>query len=458
MSSSTIHFYEFESFRIDLVRHRLLRDNEVVPLTEKVFATLLALVEHSGQVVSKDRLMELIWPDSFVEEGNLSFNVCVLRRALGERPHEHRYIMTVPGEGYRFVASVKPIESGDTVPDTALLREEPAPPGGALRLNSSFYITRPTDERFREAIKRQDGIILVKGARQVGKSSLLARGFHQAREAGAKVVWTDFQSLNAAYLESAEKLLLMLAELVADQLDLDVSPDQVWNPRIGPSSNLELYMRREALSNVSAPIVWSLDEVDRLFTCDFGSEVFGLFRSWHNLRAIEPAWQRLTLVMAYATEARLFITDPNQSPFNVGTHFRLGDFTLEQVAVLNRCYNSPLRDGEAVARYFHLVGGHPYLVERGLYEMAGGLEWTALEAQADDDEGLFGNHLRHLLDSLRWDAALCEVVSGLLRGEPCATADSFYRLRSAGVVVGNSAREAKLRCQLYVNYLSRHLL
>jgi AAA-like domain len=81
-----------------------------------------------------------------------------------------------------------------------------------------------------------------------------------------------------------------------------------------------------------------------------------------------------------------------------------------------------------------------------------------LETQSDDDEGVFGNHLRHLLDSLRWDAALCEVVSGLLRGEPCTTADSFYRLRSAGVVVGNSAREAKLRCQLYANYLSRHLL
>ena len=458
MSSLAIHFYEFDSFRIDVVRRRLLRDSEVAPLTEKVFATLLALVEHSGRVVRKDKLLELIWPDSFVEEGNLSFNVCILRRALGERPHERRYIMTVPGEGYRFMASVRPIESEDAAPDKAAPREGPAPPGGALRLNSSFYITRPTDERFREAIKRQDSIVLVKGARQVGKSSLLARGFHQAREAGAKVVWTDFQSLNAAYLGSAEKLLLMLAELVADQLELEVSPDQVWNPRIGPSSNLELYLRREALAKVSAPIVWSLDEVDRLFACDFGSEVFGLFRSWHNLRAIESTWRRFTLVMAYATEARLFITDPNQSPFNVGTRFRLEDFTLEQVAELNRRYNSPLHDGEAVTRCFQLVGGRPYLVQRALYEMVGGLDWAALEAQADDDEGLFGDHLRRLLDSLRRDAALCEVGRGLLQGQPCPTAGSFYRLRSAGVVVGNSAREAKLSCQLYANYLSRRLL
>src|SRR5215813_10437897 len=91
MSGSAIHFYEFDSFRIDVVRRRLLRDNEPAPLTEKAFATLLALVEHSGQVMKKDKLMELIWPDRFVEEGNLSFNICVLRRALGEKPREHRW-------------------------------------------------------------------------------------------------------------------------------------------------------------------------------------------------------------------------------------------------------------------------------------------------------------------------------------------------------------------------------
>ena len=60
MSSSAIHFYEFDSFRIDVVRRRLLRDSEVAPLTEKVFAALLALVEHSGRVVGKDKLLELI--------------------------------------------------------------------------------------------------------------------------------------------------------------------------------------------------------------------------------------------------------------------------------------------------------------------------------------------------------------------------------------------------------------
>src|SRR5204862_5917842 len=116
--------------------------------------------------------------------------------------------------------------------------------------------------------------------------------------------------------------------------------------------------RREVLGKVNAQVVWGLDEVDRLFTSKFGGEVFGLFRSWHNKRALDPdgPWQRLTLAIAYATEAHLFITDLNQSPFNVGTRLLLDAFSFEQVEELNRRYGSPLRDKAEVARYFRLVG------------------------------------------------------------------------------------------------------
>jgi len=335
------------------------------------------------------------------------------------------------------------------------------PVGGAVPLDSEFYIVRPTDEKFQSAIARQDSIVLIKGARQVGKTSLLARGIQQAREAGAKVVLTDFQALTAASLASVEKLILMLAESFADQLGLDVFPSQMWNPNLSPGINFERYLRREVLTKVSSPIVWGLDEVDRLFTCDFGSEVFGLFRSWHNKRALDPTglWQRLTLAIAYATEAHLFITDLNQSPFNVGTQLALEDFTFEQTAELNRRYGFPLREAAGVARYFHLVGGHPYLVRRGLHEIVTqGMGLTAFEALADRDEGPFGDHLRRILVLLAQDPILCDVVRGVLQGRPCPTAESFYRLRSAGVMAGDSARDVRPRCQLYATYLERHLL
>src|SRR5437763_460410 len=121
------------------------------------------------------------------------------------------------------------------------------PPGGAVPLDSRFYLVRPTDEQFLDAIRRRDSIVLVKGARQMGKTSLLARGLQLAREAGARVVITDFQKFNSSNLETIEALFITLGEFIADQLDLDVYPEDVWKPRRAPSINFERYMRREVL-------------------------------------------------------------------------------------------------------------------------------------------------------------------------------------------------------------------
>ena len=337
------------------------------------------------------------------------------------------------------------------------------PVGGAVPLDSKFYIVRPTDDAFLEAIAQQDSIVLVKGARQMGKTSLLARGLQQARQAGARVVLTDFQTLGAAALESLDALLLTLAESIADQLNLDADPREGWNAARAPNTNMERFLRREVLGAVTEPLVWGLDEVDRLFppACDFGSEVFGLFRSWHNRRALDPSgpWSRLTLAIAYATEAHLFITDLNQSPFNVGTRLTLEDFGPAQVADLNGRHGLPLPDGEALVRFGRLVGGQPYLVRRGLDEIGRrGLTINDFEAEADRDEGLFGDHLRRILITLSQDEGLTEAVRGLLGGRPCPTPESFYRLRSAGLVAGTSAADAGFRCRLYETYLGRHLL
>ena len=99
--------YEFGPFRVDAQRGILLRDGEPVPLTPKTFEILLVLVRHGQEVVTKDDLMKAVWPDTFVEEANLSRNIFMLRKALGESPQDHRYIVTVPGRGYRLVESVR---------------------------------------------------------------------------------------------------------------------------------------------------------------------------------------------------------------------------------------------------------------------------------------------------------------------------------------------------------------
>jgi DNA-binding SARP family transcriptional activator len=336
----------------------------------------------------------------------------------------------------------------------------PEPIGGAVPLDSPFYIVRPTDREFGAAVARRDSIVLVKGTRQVGKTSLLARSFQQARQAGTRVARTDFQTLNRAHLESAEALLLTLGQTLADQLDLHVSPHDTWDSRRGPNPNFRRYLEREVLGTLAAPLVWGLDQVDRLFYCEFGTELFALFRSWHNERALDPAgpWSRLTLAIAYSTEVHLFITDLDQSPFNVGTRLTLDDFTLEQTAELNRRCGSPLNGEAEVSRFHGLLSGHPYLVRRGLHEMmTQGIDISTFEARADSDNWIYSDHLRRILTTLVRDPELCEVVRAVLQGRPCPTLESFFRLRSAGVVTGPSEEDARLRCPLYATYLARHL-
>jgi DNA-binding winged helix-turn-helix (wHTH) protein/tetratricopeptide (TPR) repeat protein len=107
MSKESKHFYEFGSFRIDSEERQLLRGQDLIPLTPKAFETLLILIRSSERVVLKDDLMKALWPDSFVEEANLSQNIFVLRKALGETAQDARYIVTVPGRGYRFAQKVR---------------------------------------------------------------------------------------------------------------------------------------------------------------------------------------------------------------------------------------------------------------------------------------------------------------------------------------------------------------
>lgn len=458
MNKKSSLVYEFGPYCLSLAECQLTRAGNVVALRRRLFDLLTALVRHAGQVRTKDELLTEVWgSDHHVEESNLTVSLNTLRRTLGDEVR----IETVAGRGYRFATEVRVIANAPprAAAPTVASDATPEPPGGALPLHTRYYLARATDEEFHTAVARHDSVVLVKGARQVGKTSLLARGLQRAREAGAVVVLTDFQHFTADAFASADQLLLTLAELIADQLELDVLPQQTWKSFISPSTNFERYLRREALGKIAAPVVWGLDEVDRLFGYPYASEIFGLFRSWHNLRALDPAgpWPRFTIALAYATEAHLFISDLNQSPFNIGTRLALEDFTCAEVAELNQRYGAPL-DEAGLARFFELMGGHPYLVQCGLYEMTvHGRALAAIEAQAESREGIFGDHLRRMLLSLKRDTELCEAVRRLLRGETVLANADFYRLRSAGVLTGETTA-ARLRCQLYARFLRKHLL
>jgi DNA-binding winged helix-turn-helix (wHTH) protein/Tfp pilus assembly protein PilF len=116
------YIYEFDDFRVDTARRLLLQANQPLTLTPRIFDALLYLVQHQGRVIPKEELMEAIWPDAFVEENNLPQSISALRRALGERKGENRYIVTVAGHGYRFAAPVKSVRIADSTSEEGSAR------------------------------------------------------------------------------------------------------------------------------------------------------------------------------------------------------------------------------------------------------------------------------------------------------------------------------------------------
>jgi DNA-binding winged helix-turn-helix (wHTH) protein len=107
------NLYQFGPFRLDTQEHRLLSDGKPVQLTPKGFELLRVLVENPGRLLHKDELLKLVWPDSYVEEGNLSHHVFALRKALGDEKASTQYIETVPRRGYRFIADVQEVKETD---------------------------------------------------------------------------------------------------------------------------------------------------------------------------------------------------------------------------------------------------------------------------------------------------------------------------------------------------------
>jgi DNA-binding winged helix-turn-helix (wHTH) protein/pimeloyl-ACP methyl ester carboxylesterase len=126
MATAASQTYEFGPFRLEVEERRLIRAGRAVPLRTKVFDTLRVLVEHAGRLLTKQELMQQIWPDAIVEENNLNHNISALRRALGEQVTGQRYIETVPRVGYRFVAHVTDASGRASAPG-------PAPPAVAGR-------------------------------------------------------------------------------------------------------------------------------------------------------------------------------------------------------------------------------------------------------------------------------------------------------------------------------------
>src|SRR5687767_6123382 len=136
--------YAFGPFVVDPLKRRLWRDGQLVPITSKTFDVLVVLLERRDHTVSKDELLTRVWPDTAVNENNLARQISSLRRALGQRPDDHDFVVTVPGYGYRFVAAVQDLPAVPPEPISVPTPEyvEPDSPDSPNASDSSATLKR----------------------------------------------------------------------------------------------------------------------------------------------------------------------------------------------------------------------------------------------------------------------------------------------------------------------------
>lgn len=330
-------------------------------------------------------------------------------------------------------------------------------PGGPVARRSPFYVVRPlVDDACLREVLRPGALIRIKGPRQMGKSSLMMGIAEHAARSGAGTVTVNLQMADAAMLADQNRLLRWLCALVTRRLKLPVARiDEHWDDVFGAKDNCTAYFEDHLLTG--GPLVVALDNVDRLFEAPATAEdILALLRAWHEMGKVASPWNALRLALSYSTEIYLPL-HTNHSPFNVGLPVVVGEWDGEIAHDLARRHGLTWGRGE-VDQLMAVIGGHPHLVRIALYHVARGMTLEAVLATAGTDEGLFADHLRHLLWQVQSRADLREATSRVMEASEPVRLDTelAFKLVSLGLasMAGNGVRPARA---LYRTYFQNNL-
>jgi hypothetical protein len=329
---------------------------------------------------------------------------------------------------------------------------------GTVKHSSPFYIRRESDAEIELQLESQGATTIVKGPRQVGKSSLLARAHALARKKGNLSIYLDFQLMDDQQFVSLDTLLRNIAIKLWRESKLYSNPTEFWDNSLGAKNNLTYYIEESLLNRVNSPVYIFFDEADRVFSFSFRNDFFSMIRGWHNSRATSEAWENFNLVIAHSTDPTFWIQDINQSPFNVGTRITLQDFTFEQIIDLNERHGNPLKSESEILQLLQLLGGHPFLTRQALYSLSSNHYSAAqLNSVAAHDRGPFGDHLRRLMTVLVNRPELHQALLQVLRFHTCDDENQFQSLLAMGMVRGELRSHVTMRCELYDHYFRQYL-
>jgi serine/threonine-protein kinase len=354
---------------------------------------------------------------------------------------------------------LKPEHSDTTILMQPVSRPTFDQPEGQVSLESAFYVERPPIEAdCYEAIVKPGALIRVKAPRQMGKTSLMSRILYHAAQHGYQTASLNFQSADAEFLTNLDQFLQWFCASIAWELEREDKLETYWKGILGSKNKCTNYFQRYLLSEIINPLVLGLDEVDQIFQHpDIATDFFGLLRAWHERGKNELVWQKLRLVIVHSKEVYIPL-NINQSPFNVGLPIELPELNQVQVEDLVRRHNLDL-SVEQVEQLMAMVGGHPYLVRVGLYQIARRrMTLEQLLQMAPTEEGPYYDHLRRHLLNLEENAELVAAIKQVVAADKPVEirAAEAFKLRSMGLVKfqGNAVMPL---CDLYRQYFRDRL-
>ena len=360
--------------------------------------------------------------------------------------------------GIREVAEERAARPGPTRPPgaTPSLAGTLEIPEGPVRHDSTFYIHPADEARCCAELDKPGALIRIKSPRGFGKSSLTARLLAYARGKGYRTVSIDLIGTDQTFFSDPDQFMQWFCAAVGKGLGLRVRTEDYWDDIFGANDNSSDYFEKYLLQPEFPPLVMAIDNLDRIFAhAAIGTDFLGLLRSWHERARNSPLWEPLRLVLAYSLDS--LPKDINQDPYNVGLPVELGELTPEQVRHLVSLHGLSLSEAE-VGQLLELVGCHPYLVRKALYELANSLPFATFLQQAPTEAGVYGDHLRGLLKAVEDHPELAEGLRLVVNSpEPVKLRSELaFKLESLGVVVpeGNLERP---RCRLYSLYLADRL-
>jgi hypothetical protein len=349
-------------------------------------------------------------------------------------------------------SAAPPLPVSPTVPAPAL--ENPA---GPVRVNSPFYIHPADEPRCCAELDKPGALIRIKSPKGFGKSSLTARLLAHARGKGYRTVALNLDGTDQKFFAEPDLFMQWFCASVGRDQGLRVRKEEYWDDIFGANDNSRDYVENYLLKPDATPLVLAIDNFDRIFAhAEIETDFCGLLRSWHELARSNPLWERFRLVLSHSQESYA-TKDINQSPFNVGLPVELGEIPADQVRHLVGLHGLNLSEAEQ-GQLLDLVGGHPYLVRKALYELANGLPFATYLRDAPTEAGVYSDHLRGLLKAVQdhddLTSAMREVVTSSAPVK--LKSEQAFKLESLGLLVpeGNLERP---RCRLYAQYMADRL-